>query len=265
MELTSRFRLADIPVVAALVAGSLLLVANNSPVLAQGPTHRYVDPRPAAENVNFTAAEPLAQQRARLEPAHTPWRKLSWSKRMDRIAELSKRSYRAMTAAVTAASEPGTASFEGNLTIVSGPAGQALGLQRQGDCSLTLLTGSYTVSLTSPTIEVLTETPNYERTLHDRAGLTTTPGTFAQGCDDATAGIGSRRAAYLGQSPLDLYLFAGAGHNSSASSNVLYSGTVDTGTQTIQSFNSDAAVPGIYGVAPGDLHDDGLAEVVGID
>ena len=229
MESTSRFRLASVPVVAALIAGGSLLVAHDSPVHAQGPTQRYVDPRPAAESVNFTIAQQLAQQRAHQEAAHTPWRKLSWSKRIDRITELGKRTLRAMTAAVTAASEPGTASFEGNLTIVSAPPGQAVGLQRQGDCSLRLLTGTYTVSLTSPTIEVLTETPNYERTLHDLAGLTTTPGTFAQGCDDATAGIGSRRAVYLGLSPQDLYLFAASGHNSSANSNVLYSGTVDTG------------------------------------
>lgn len=263
MTHVSPLRPSTIRVVAALFA--CIFLFSDFPFVQARPAQPDVSASPNSRYVNFTAGQQAAQVRVYREKRHAPWRNMTWSRRLERLVELGKRAVRAKILRATAISEPGTAPFEGNLTVINGPEGQGILLQRQQDCSLKLLIGSYTVSLTSPTIEVLSETPNHDRTLHNLAGLTTRPGTFATGCEEATAGIGSRRASYLGRSPQNLYLFAAAGYSATANSNALYSGMVDTGTKTVQSFSSDAAIPGIGGVAAGDLNGDGLADVIGID
>lgn len=217
-----------------------------------------------AAQTNYTAAQQVARLRARQTAEHTLWRDLTWPQRMDRVARFTKRLVRAMLAS-SSSSAPVAAGFQGNLTVIDAPPGDALALQRQANCSLTLFTGAYTMNPTSPTITVKSQSAGYERTLHDAAGLSTTAGVFPHGCTEATAGIGSRRGAYLGKSSQNLYLFAGSGYNYTADSNVLYSGTVDPTTLTLHSFTNDPSLPGIWSIAAGDLNGDGLADVVGVD
>jgi hypothetical protein len=72
-------------------------------------------------------------------------------------------------------------------------------LQRQADCSLTY--GNYALSGTStaPVTTVSSLIPNYERTIHANAFLTTTPDQFPHGCTAVTQGANSAAEIYLGK------------------------------------------------------------------
>lgn len=245
---------------AILLAGSLSLVADTQATSPQQGS--------APRAVNFTSAQQLEQLRVRQTYAHPAWKTLSWSERARRTAVFAKRVINRTAAKVFATAAdpaPVAAGFQGNFTVISQGDSDGIVLQRQSDCSLTLLGGSYTISLTSPTFSITSQTPAFERVLHDAAGLTTDAGAFSNGCDDPSSGIGSRRGAYLGRSAQNNYLFAGAGYNSSTDTNALHYGAVAASTQTIGSFGNDYSLPGIDGIAAGDLDGDGLADVVGVD
>jgi hypothetical protein len=220
----------------------------------------------ARASPNFTAEQRLAMARAHQAREHPMWRELTPTERVARFAMFGRRLARSAIAAATGeGASPVAAPFQGNLTLIQGASGKTIALQRQADCSLSYLVGSYTLSLTSPTVEVQGSTANYQDVLRSAAGLALQTGQFARGCAEPSLGIGSRRGVYLGRTRDALYLFAASGYNYAVASNALYYGTIDPLTQTVKSFNTDVSVPELGALAVGDLDGDGQSDLVGID
>ncbi len=207
---------------------------------------------------NFSMGQRDAMQRAAALQMHPQWKTMSWWARAARLTQFVRRALQADVDTL-----PPSASFIGNVTAITVPSGEALSLQRQADCSLTLFAGTYTVSL-MPTINVTTETAHYEQTLHSEAGLVTNPDQFSNGCADPTVGTGSSRGVYLGETSGGDWLFAASGYDPQASSGALYYGTVNSSTLTVHSFSDDLSFPEINAVTAGDLNGDGLRDVIGI-
>jgi hypothetical protein len=86
----------------------------------------------------------------------------------------------------------------GTSTNVASAAGTSIGLSRQANCSVTEYGFAYASGAdTSGTVTVST-LPNFGASLHTAAGLTTTGGTWPNGCKDQELGIPSRYGANLG-------------------------------------------------------------------
>ena len=99
---------------------------------------------------------------------------------------------------VPGGSQTGIADFLGNFTTISAPSSQVLGLARETNCSLTLLTGNYTLA-SGLTYTRTGITANYDRVLHSEVGLTTKAGaTYPKGCAAPATGIGSRPGVFAG-------------------------------------------------------------------
>jgi hypothetical protein len=97
------------------------------------------------------------------------------------------------------ASSQTLAPFYGNLSVVSTTTADSLMLVRQSDCSLTLGEFNLDYSNGTSTVTVTSTTPNYEKTIHDNAFLSTTPDAYPNGCASSAAGAASALYAYLGQ------------------------------------------------------------------
>ena len=93
----------------------------------------------------------------------------------------------------TGASAPTLAPFYGNTTFVTTTSApqQAFLMTRQPDCSLTYGEFSSSGSYTAPVITINTTTPNYDHIIHTNSFLTTTPGTFPNGCGATTQAAAS--------------------------------------------------------------------------
>lgn len=215
----------------------------------------------------YTVEQRLALERARQDRAHPKWRELSLAAKTERLGMMAGRAAAALRqrALQVTSSLPPVADFEGNRTLISADPGQGIVLDRQSDCSLRYSYGSYTVSFTSPSIQVLGSTPNFQNTLHALAGLNTTANGFAGGCAMPTLGIGSRRGLYLGRTNRGHDMFALAGYDGSAGTNALYLSTIDPVTREVQTYVRDHSQPEVWAIAAGDLDGDGLADVVGLD
>jgi hypothetical protein len=155
----------------------------------------------------------------------------------------------------TDGSQTGVAKFQGNLTAISAPSGQALVLSREPDCSLSLFTG--TISLTPHFSYSSTGFfADYERVLHTNAGLATTPDVSAT-CASPTTGFGSRRGVYVGQTTSGLQVFAYVGYNPMLGANsLLISSGITSFTWTTLSFSAAGSV------TTADLNGDGNGDLV---
>ena len=151
-------------------------------------------------------------------------------------------------------SQTGIAKFQGNLTAISAPSGQALVLAREPDCSLSLFTGAIS---SSPHFTSTGFFADYERTLHTNAGLTSTPDTFSAGCGSAATGLGSRRGVYVGQTTTGLLVFASVYYNPMLGTNaLLISSGITNFVWTSYSFSAAGAV------TTADLNGDGNGDLV---
>ncbi len=101
-------------------------------------------------------------------------------------------------ASSTSSSQPPLAPFLGNNTVISSPSGSLVGLMRQSNCSLTMGYGTYTLNFPSVNYDIPSTTANYDRILHNEAGLTTTGGVWPEGCVDSNLGIASGAVVPLG-------------------------------------------------------------------
>ncbi len=215
----------------------------------------------AARSAPDGSAEQLvALQRAHQAQQHPQWKTLSTQGRIERLALLAGRRMQALASGDPV--QPGLAPFQGNLTQLRGPSGQAIVMQRQADCSLSYLVGSYTLSVTAPAIQVLSTTANEQNALHTAAGLTTQANAFARGCAEPSAGLGNRRGYYLGKTSQNLWFFATTGYYYASDSDALYYNTVDAATRTVKTYNIDLSVHDIAGMTAGDLNGDGLSDIV---
>jgi hypothetical protein len=97
-----------------------------------------------------------------------------------------------------AGSAPRQLNFVGTATIFGYTKHDKSGLLRQANCSLT----QYSFYPT----RILTPATNFQDSLHQMAGLTTTPDVFAKGCKDPVLGVASTAGAYLGKTPGGAYL-----------------------------------------------------------
>ncbi|WP_260735806.1 FG-GAP-like repeat-containing protein [Tunturiibacter lichenicola] len=156
----------------------------------------------------------------------------------------------------TDGSQTGVAKFQGNSTVISAPPGQVLALLRQTNCSLLFLTGTYnngsSFSYTSTGM-----TPNYERTLHSEAGLTTTADSVPAGCVDPTRGIGARPATYVGKTTSGVNVYAGVFYNFMTQAESLY---VLTGTTSFNVSVLSFSRAGLLATA--DLNGDGNGDLI---
>ena len=110
-------------------------------------------------------------------------------------------------------SQTGTASFEGNFTAITQPSSNYFFLGRMADCSLSQILGNSAGSGSATTETATSATTNYERVLHQLAGLTTTPNVFANGCLENTTGISSRVGVLVGRKPGGTFVMAMAEGN----------------------------------------------------
>ena len=153
-------------------------------------------------------------------------------------------------------SQTGIAKFQGNLTAITAPSGQALVLPREPDCSLSLFTG--TIAL-SPhfTYSSTGFFADYERTLHTNAGLTSTPDTFTAGCGSAATGFGTRRGVYVGQTTTGLLVFASIYYNPMLGANSLL---ISSGITSFNWTSFSFSAAGVLTTA--DLNGDGNGDLV---
>jgi len=160
----------------------------------------------------------------------------------------------------TDGSQTGTANFQGNFTTITAPGGSALVLGRKANCSLSLATGTYVLNSTLAYNETELDA-NYEQTLHNAAGLTTTPDVFASGCArQPPLGIGSKQGVYMGTTTTGIKVFAGIGLVAPSFVEGIYLLTGNTTFNTTSfAFNS------VGNLATGDLNKDGNGDLIVTD
>ncbi|MEP6940469.1 MAG: VCBS repeat-containing protein, partial [Rudaea sp.] len=224
-------------------------------------------PQPAslrfeADNLESRTAAIAALMRKQ----HPQWRDMTLPQQLWKIGLLAK-GLIGVTSSTAAGVAP-LANFSGNLTGIIAQSPRGLYLQRQTNCSLNLNTANYSIVLngaTSFTLSNTDTTPSYEKALHDLAQLPTNAGSFPGGCAEATLGVGSRPAVYLGRSSQNLQVIVAARYYAPKGTNALYYLTADASSNAVRTFAVDTSEPNISAVAAGDLNGDGLADIVGID
>ncbi len=156
-----------------------------------------------------------------------------------------------------------TAPFFGNLMVVTQgpfePADSYNDLWRQANCSVSYM--NYILALSSQNQLSITPTeqvPNFEKTIHANAYLTSTPDVFPHGCTDNSAGIQS-----------NVLVIAGKAKNGAEVLATYNSGGIISGT--INSYDSFTGPTDLatnyppFTVVAGDLNKDGDPDIVSIN
>ena len=156
------------------------------------------------------------------------------------------------------APQPTIAPFFGNLSALSVPSADGLALQRQTNCSLAFANYTYTFSSILFTSMLNSQTPGYEKTIHNNAFLKTTPDIFAKGCVDSTQGLTSHNIIYMGKGTNGEEMIAVAG-----SDNVLTFGLKSDGTLTQAASQTTDFPP--FSLMSADLNKDGNPDLISID
>ena len=159
---------------------------------------------------------------------------------------------------------PSIAPFFGNLSTVPLPADPTAailaGLERQSDCSLTLMQASYTVNgQGTPVLTVLPSTPHYEKVLAANAFLTTTSDQFPNGCVDPTLGTTSNIWQFLGQEKSGQTLLASVGNTG-----VLTQAVEPDGSSYGMPTSQMTDVPPLT-ITSADLNGDGNTDIVSVN
>jgi Bacterial Ig-like domain (group 3)/FG-GAP-like repeat/FG-GAP repeat len=192
----------------------------------------------------------VVSERMRRDQAH--------SGRQTRQAQAKRRPSSRSFGSSNAGTALNVAPFFGNLSVVPALAGESVSLYRQTDCSLTYSSFTYTQSPTLLTATVDQQIPQYEKTIHNNAFLTTTPDLFPNGCADANQGITSQLSISLGLGKNGQYLGATVGAGS-----VYTAGMNSDVTFTVPASQATPVQP--VTVMSGDLNRDGNADVVSIN
>ena len=154
---------------------------------------------------------------------------------------------------------PQVAPFMGNLSAIAAPSIDSVAMVRGGGCALTQDIFTLILGPTEVSTSVTSQTPNYEKTIHNNAFLTTTPDQFPAGCVDSTAGITSGNFVNLGLGKNGQIL--GATFDDSAA--VLTAGMKPDGTFTMTVSNTTPQPP--ISILSGDLNKDGNQDIVSIN
>ena len=154
---------------------------------------------------------------------------------------------------------PQVAPFLGNLSAIAAPSIDSVAMMRGSGCALTQDIFTLILSSSEVSATITSQTPNYEKTIHDNAFLTTTPDQFPAGCVDSTSGITSGNALNLGLGKNGQIL--GATFEDSAA--VLTAGMKPDGTFTMPVSNATAQPP--FSILSGDLNKDGNQDIVSIN
>ncbi len=157
-------------------------------------------------------------------------------------------------------SQTGAAAFLGNLTSIAQPTSTYFAMLRMSDCSLALVTatspldGTFTVNTTANT--------NYEQTLHQLAGLKTTPDVFPNGCKEGTTDLSARVAVNAGVTKSNIAVLATAESNGANNSVFILTSNADQSSVTfkpIPGTNSATAL------VTADLDGDGSGDLVAVN
>lgn len=211
---------------------------------------------------NHTREQSIALVRAYRDHSDPRWRDLSLLQRGQRFAAMIGRVLRGASSTTS----PAPADFFGNLTAISAPSGQGVGLQRQADCSLTLFSGPFNLSAApAGIVAIQSSTANYQTVLHDAAGLAGKANVFSGGCSASASGTSSGKGVFLGSVSQGRVMYAGHLYNATGNGDALFYGTADPVNHVVTSVNSDSTLADVLAVTAGDLNGDGLADIVGLD
>jgi hypothetical protein len=153
---------------------------------------------------------------------------------------------------------PTLAPFFGNLTVVAAAPNNGVTLQRQANCSLLYSNFQYSASTTEVTATIDSQTPAYEKILHDNAFLTTTPYLFPNGCVDHTLGVLSGAAVFLGPGKSGQFIAVAQEVGS------VYAGTMSGNTMFSTPVQLVTSLPSVS-LASADLNKDGNQDVISIN
>ena len=144
----------------------------------------------------------------------------------------------------TDGSQTGVANFAGNLNAISAPPQARFLLARLKDCSLDLL-------MTTSATDTGTVVTNYDRTLHQLAGLNTTPDVFAQGCTPQNSGLSSAPGVWVGFTP-----------TAGVFASVSLDGISIVDANSTVTATDDTALPNAEALAISDFNKDGIGDLL---
>ncbi len=252
MKIPKRWFVLPIVVVVAVVLAAILASSGRKHSILAARTNLLMA---SQRYPRFTMAQRMAIMRELQSEKHPLWRDLS-------MAELARRLV-ALAMPSSNASQPPNAPFSGNFTTISVPGGDAVGMERAANCSLTEGGVSYSVSLPSVSYTSIGTTPNYDQVLHTEAGLMTTGGHWPAGCGDPSVGLGSRTWALLGYTATGNSVAAAVGYDPMVAGPVIWtaSGNPAQGaTLSVDAISLGGLDP--VGASSGKLTGNGIQDLV---